>query len=314
MRVSEAVVKLNSVDIMTIIDDYVKVEGLKIESIEVGSLINVKGYYIKGKKINFAVKLGISAVINNKIKIRIFDIKVLNMKIIHSLTDFALSKILKKFDYLGFSTEGKYINLDLDVLSKVIPFVYFRLHNLKCEQGFIVCYVEDIIYTDEKKAEKVKDLPRSTVKDGYSEVRKNLIKKTPEKYQGGIKYAMILPDIAALLYRLLKDKRVSIKEKILITIIGSYLVMPIDIIPDFIPIIGKADDIAFVFAGLDKIFKSIPQQVIYDNWDGEEDIIKITKEAICYISKFCNKDILGGIKYFCSKLRWKKKRENNEEG
>lgn len=313
MRVSEAVVKLTSKDIMSIIDDYVKVEGLKIESIEIGTLISVKGYYKKGKKINFFVKLGISAVVDNVVKLRIFQLKVLNMKVFNSITDFALSKILKKFGYLGFSTEGKYINLDISILSKEIPFVYFRLKNLVLDEGYITCYIQDIIYTEEKKIEKKEETQRKLIKDGYSDLRKNIIQKSPSKYKGGIKFAMVLPDIAALLYRLLKDKRVKLKEKALISLIVSYLILPIDIIPDFIPIIGKVDDVAFVFFGLDKLLKTVPQQVIYDNWDGEEDIIKITKEAIGYISKFYNKDILAGIKFIYSKMKWKKKREDHEE-
>ena len=312
MRVSEAAIKLTNKDILSIIDDFVKVEGLKIDSIDIGSFITITGAYEKGIKINFYAKVGISGVIDNIIKIRIFELKVSKLKVFGGITNFALSKILKKFSYLGFSTEDKYILLDIDTLSKQIPFVYFRIKKLTLEDGYINAVVEDIIYTEEKKVKTEKKEAVCKVQDSYKDVRKCIKEKVPQKYEGLVKYAMLLPDFAALLYRLLKDSRVSIKSKIVIGSLLAYLCLPIDIIPDFIPVIGKIDDITIVFQGLKRIFKDVPSEVIRENWEGEGDVISIVNEGLGVIFKLIKHENINKIKNFY--IRHIKKGDKNEEG
>ena len=63
-------------------------------------------------------------------------------------------------------------------------------------------------------------------------------------------YILIIPDIVALIYRLLKDKRVPVKTKIIISSVICYIAVPSDLIPDKIPFVGKIDDIAVVLTAV----------------------------------------------------------------
>ncbi|MBI2918040.1 MAG: DUF1232 domain-containing protein [Chloroflexi bacterium] len=50
--------------------------------------------------------------------------------------------------------------------------------------------------------------------------------------------------------RLLRDPRVPFVAKLVIPFVGLYLLTPIDIIPDFIPIVGQLDDLLIAILGV----------------------------------------------------------------
>ena len=59
-----------------------------------------------------------------------------------------------------------------------------------------------------------------------------------------------------------KDERTPLKAKILIGITVGYLLSPIDLIPDFIPVLGLLDDLIIVPALIALSIKSIPVYII----------------------------------------------------
>lgn len=61
-----------------------------------------------------------------------------------------------------------------------------------------------------------------------------------------------------------KDKRTPLMAKIMIGIIVGYAISPIDLIPDFIPVIGYLDDLIILPALLVITIKMIPDEVLED--------------------------------------------------
>ncbi|MGI8635434.1 MAG: YkvA family protein, partial [Segetibacter sp.] len=61
-----------------------------------------------------------------------------------------------------------------------------------------------------------------------------------------------------------KDKRTPVTAKILIGITVGYLLSPIDLIPDFIPVLGLLDDLIIVPALIALSIKLIPETVLND--------------------------------------------------
>ena len=61
-----------------------------------------------------------------------------------------------------------------------------------------------------------------------------------------------------------KDKRTPVAAKILIAITVGYLLSPIDLIPDFIPVLGLLDDLIIVPLLITASIKLIPESVLND--------------------------------------------------
>lgn len=68
-----------------------------------------------------------------------------------------------------------------------------------------------------------------------------------------------------VLYLSSKDQRTPMTVKILAVCIVAYALSPIDLIPDFIPVLGYLDDIIIVPLGIALCLKLIPEPIIQDN-------------------------------------------------
>jgi uncharacterized membrane protein YkvA (DUF1232 family) len=67
-----------------------------------------------------------------------------------------------------------------------------------------------------------------------------------------------------LLYSAMRDKRTPWYAKALLIFILAYIVSPIDIIPDFIPVLGLLDEVILVPIALAIVFKLIPESIERD--------------------------------------------------
>ncbi|UXR49301.1 YkvA family protein [Staphylococcus simulans] len=68
-----------------------------------------------------------------------------------------------------------------------------------------------------------------------------------------------------VLYLSSKDQRTPMTVKILAVCIVAYALSPIDLIPDFIPVLGYLDDIIIVPLGIALCLKLIPEPILQDN-------------------------------------------------
>ena len=65
-----------------------------------------------------------------------------------------------------------------------------------------------------------------------------------------------------ILYLAYRDPRVAWYAKAFMLVVVAYFLSPIDIIPDFIPVLGYVDDLIIVPAGIFLALKMIPKEVI----------------------------------------------------
>ncbi|MDZ4121141.1 MAG: DUF1232 domain-containing protein [Candidatus Cloacimonadaceae bacterium] len=114
-------------------------------------------------------------------------------------------------------------------------------------------------------------------------------------------YLFALPDLFILICRLATDKRVPPKKKLLIGAIISYVILPIDIIPDFIPIIGFVDDLVLIVLGLNMLLNEIDKKILIDNWSGEMDILVLLQKITATAERFLDRNILSKIKNWLKK-------------
>lgn len=287
MNVSSVAVSLTSEDILGMIKEYLKVENLSIDKIEINNFIKIEGSYKKVVKIPFYAKIGFGNIIENNLNVKIFSIKVLKLGIIKPIKSIALNKALKKFKDYGVTTEQENIFVNLNEVTKLIPNFYLSLKNISLEENVIKVELENIKYDKNKPNVELDEEKEQGIflEDSYTEVREGIINNVPDKYKKIAEYSMVIPDIIALLWRVFRDKRVSIATKGKVAAVLAYLAMPFDILPDFIPFIGKIDDVVIAFYGLNSLINEIPEEIIKENWQGDKDIIVLVKEVVKYISQ-----------------------------
>lgn len=299
MRVSAVKLVLTEEDILSIIHDYVQVEGLKIDSIEIRESIVLRGSYKKKITIPFLVKMGLGNINGNIINIKVFSVKIGRIGILSGIKNITLKKLLSDFSEYGVKVNKDTITADLELVSKFVPYFYFKLNAIGMIKSALEIEVQEIVYSERKPVANIDKKEKRPVdfkvEDEYSKFREKVIHKVPDKYDKVIVYAMILPDIMALLWRLFRDKRVKVKVKMMVAGVIAYLASPLDVIPDFVPLVGKIDDVAIAFFALNTILNEVPKEIILQNWQGRENIILITREAVGYISEMVGSQNVGKL-------------------
>lgn len=74
-----------------------------------------------------------------------------------------------------------------------------------------------------------------------------------------------MPAYARLVWALARDPRVPTRQKLVLGAIAGYLVFPLDLIPDFIPVIGQLDDLGVLIFGLDFFIRNAPPDVVEEH-------------------------------------------------
>ena len=83
---------------------------------------------------------------------------------------------------------------------------------------------------------------------------------------------LFVPNLMKLLYDLLRDPRVSQADKAILAGVIMYVIVPIDVIPDFVPFVGMIDDSYLIAISLLRLLNRADRQVVLDHWKGGIDI------------------------------------------
>lgn len=81
----------------------------------------------------------------------------------------------------------------------------------------------------------------------------------------------LLPDVIRLVHRLAADRSLPRGVRIRLGLLLAYLASPIDLVPDFIPVLGYADDAIVVTVVLRGVVRRAGLDVVRSRWPGTED-------------------------------------------
>jgi uncharacterized membrane protein YkvA (DUF1232 family) len=85
-----------------------------------------------------------------------------------------------------------------------------------------------------------------------------------------IEFVQAIPATGRLVYRVLRDDRVDEKRRAVAMASLGYVLLPFDLIPDRIPLIGKIDDVVVVAAAFQALFEAAGDEVLAEHWEGSE--------------------------------------------
>jgi uncharacterized membrane protein YkvA (DUF1232 family) len=80
--------------------------------------------------------------------------------------------------------------------------------------------------------------------------------------------AGFVPDCVTTIRRLRRDPRVPRGAKLVIALAGLWLLSPIDLLPEFLPVIGSLDDLVVVALALRYAARQVPRDVLVAAWPG----------------------------------------------
>jgi uncharacterized membrane protein YkvA (DUF1232 family) len=89
-----------------------------------------------------------------------------------------------------------------------------------------------------------------------------------------IEAARFIPNLIALFRGLLGDPRVPRRAKVLLAIGALWLASPIDLVPEFLPVIGPLDDAVMAALVLRYVVGSAGRDVVIEHWRGDPAVIE----------------------------------------
>ncbi|MFB8128758.1 YkvA family protein [Streptomyces mirabilis] len=87
----------------------------------------------------------------------------------------------------------------------------------------------------------------------------------------------LLPDLLRLISRLARDRALPRRTRWLLWILAGYLALPIDLVPDFIPVLGYADDAIAVALVLRAVIRRAGPQALTRHWPGTDDGLNVVR-------------------------------------
>jgi uncharacterized membrane protein YkvA (DUF1232 family) len=86
--------------------------------------------------------------------------------------------------------------------------------------------------------------------------------------------AGFVPDCVTTIRRLRGDPRVPRRAKVVVALAGLWLLSPIDLLPEFVPVIGPLDDVVVVALALRYAARQAPREVLAAAWPGKPQLLE----------------------------------------
>jgi uncharacterized membrane protein YkvA (DUF1232 family) len=86
--------------------------------------------------------------------------------------------------------------------------------------------------------------------------------------------ASFLPACVTTMRKLRKHPAVPRRAKVAVAIAAVWVVSPIDLLPEFLPVIGPLDDVLVVALALRYAARQVPRDVLLDAWEGDPRLLE----------------------------------------
>lgn len=121
----------------------------------------------------------------------------------------------------------------------------------------------------------------------YDRLRRRVVRREPGAPSSWRDVLLLLPDLAVLLARLMRDERVPIGSKFVAVLGLGYVLSPLDLLPSLLlgPI-GLVDDLLVVTAALSRLLNHVHPDVVRGAWPGQGDALEAIQRATAWSETF----------------------------
>lgn len=148
--------------------------------------------------------------------------------------------------------------------------------------------------------------------DVYQRLRVKIRQQTenPPKWTGGrslqpyVEYLVLLPDLFHLAVKLMFDSRVAWQRKLVLAAAIAYLLNPLDLMLDMIPVVGQIDDLLVLAKALNYFFNADDEQIqraIHEHWAGDALQLQQAQELLALVEQAIT-DMPAAIRRLLQKL------------
>ena len=96
---------------------------------------------------------------------------------------------------------------------------------------------------------------------------------------------LLVPHLVRLLGRLMRDPRVPARSRAFAGAALVYVVSPLDLLPDVIPVLGAADDVMVAVFAVHHLIRTAGEDVVVEHWDGSRDLLEIVDGLIGFAAQ-----------------------------
>ncbi len=96
--------------------------------------------------------------------------------------------------------------------------------------------------------------------------------------------AEAIPAIIKLLGRLAKDPRVDRRRRLVAVAALGYAVVPVDLLPDRIPLVGRLDDVVILALAIRALLDGAPEEVVSEHWEGPVEALEVFDGVVSWVA------------------------------
>jgi uncharacterized membrane protein YkvA (DUF1232 family) len=87
----------------------------------------------------------------------------------------------------------------------------------------------------------------------------------------------VLPDLVRLLRRMAGDRSLPRGVRVRLWLLLGYLLLPVDVVPDVIPVVGYADDVVVVALALRSVVRAAGPEALVRHWPGTPEGLAVVR-------------------------------------
>ena len=122
--------------------------------------------------------------------------------------------------------------------------------------------------------------------------------RRPQRRQSAAKLLRELPNLIKLLVRLLRDVRVDRFDRLLLGGVLFYVLLPADLLPDFLGLLGLTDDLFLLGLALNRLFRHAGADLLLEHWDGNPRALGYLIEGVEEIGALLPERIRNALRGF----------------
>lgn len=124
------------------------------------------------------------------------------------------------------------------------------------------------------------------------------VRKSTSRRRTVVRLLRELPNLFKLLIRLFTDSRVSRFDRALFGAVMAYVLLPTDLMPDFMGFLGLADDLYLVGMSLNRLFRSAGPDLLLEHWQGNPRALGYLVEGFEDVGSVLPKRVRTALKGF----------------